>query len=47
MAALESMGKDPLQIGEIPPTPKVVDQFFNDGTLMQEALGMKVMGYGL
>jgi Mn-containing catalase len=32
MAALESMGKDPLQIGEIPPTPKVVDQFFNDST---------------
>jgi Mn-containing catalase len=32
MAALESMGKDPLEIGEIPPTPGVVDQFFNDST---------------
>src|SRR3954467_4757031 len=32
MAALDSMGKDPLEIGEIPPTPGVVDQFFNDST---------------
>jgi Mn-containing catalase len=32
MAALESMGKDPLEIGLIPPTPNVVDQFFNDST---------------
>jgi len=32
MAALESLGKDPLQIGEIPPTPEIVDQFFNDST---------------
>lgn len=32
MAALESMGKDPLVIGEIPPTPGIVDQFFNDST---------------
>ena len=32
MAALESMGKDPLEIGKIPPTPGVVDQFFNDST---------------
>jgi Mn-containing catalase len=32
MAALESMGKDPLQVGEIPPTPGVVDQFFNDSS---------------
>jgi len=32
MAALESMGKDPLDVGEIPPTPGVVDQFFNDST---------------
>ena len=27
MAALESMGKDPLQIGLIAPTPGVVNQF--------------------
>jgi Mn-containing catalase len=32
MAALESMGKDPLKIGLISPTPGVVDQFFNDST---------------
>lgn len=32
MAALESMGKDPLVIGEIPPTPGIVEQFYNDST---------------
>src|SRR5947208_5497749 len=32
MAALESLGEDPLQVGEIPPTPGVVDKFFNDST---------------
>jgi Mn-containing catalase len=32
MAALESMGKNPLEIGEIPPTPGLVDQYFNDST---------------
>src|SRR5215217_5526775 len=32
MAALDSMGKDPLSIGEIPPTAGIVDQFFNDLT---------------
>ena len=32
MAALDSMGKDPLEIGEIPPTPGIVDKFFNDST---------------
>ena len=26
------MGKDPLEIGKIPPTPGLVDQFFNDST---------------
>ena len=30
MIALESLGKDPLSIGQIPPTPGVVDQFFNE-----------------
>ncbi len=30
--ALESLGKDPLSIGEIPPTPGVVDQYINDST---------------
>ena len=32
MIALESLGKDPLSIGQIQPTPGVVDQFFNDST---------------
>jgi Mn-containing catalase len=32
MAALDSMGKDPLEIGLIAPTPGVVDQFFNDSS---------------
>jgi hypothetical protein len=31
-AALESMGKDPFSIGSIPPTPVLVDQYFNDST---------------
>ncbi len=31
-AALESMGKPAFSIGRIPPTPGVVDQFFNDST---------------
>ena len=32
MKALESMGKGPLKVGEIPPTPGLVDQFFDDST---------------
>jgi Mn-containing catalase len=31
-AALESMGRPPFTIGLIAPTPKLVDQFFNDST---------------
>ena len=31
-AALESMGRPPFSIGRIAPTPKLVDQFFNDST---------------
>lgn len=31
-AALDSMGKPPFTIGRIAPTPKLVDQFFNDST---------------
>jgi Mn-containing catalase len=31
-AALESMGKPPFSIGRIPPTPELVNQFFNDST---------------
>src|SRR5881628_41247 len=32
MLGLDSLGKDPLSVGEIPPTPGVVDQYFNDST---------------
>jgi Mn-containing catalase len=32
MLALESLGKDPLSIGKIPPTPDIVVQYFNDST---------------
>lgn len=32
MAALDSMGKDPLSIGNIPPTPGIVDEYYNDST---------------
>jgi len=32
MEALESMGKDPLEIGELPPTPELVNKYFNDST---------------
>jgi Mn-containing catalase len=32
MTALETMGLDPLEIGELPPTPGIVDQFYNDST---------------
>src|SRR4051812_45231810 len=31
-AALVSMNKPPFMVGEIPPTPGLVDQFFNDST---------------
>jgi len=31
-AALESMGKPALSIGRIPPTPELVNQYFNDST---------------
>ena len=32
MQALNSLGKDPLAIGAIPPTPGIVDQYYNDST---------------
>jgi Mn-containing catalase len=32
MAALDSLGKDPLEIGKIQPTPEIVNKFFNDST---------------
>ena len=36
-AALESLGKPQFSIGKIPPTPILVDQFFNDSTGAGEA----------
>ncbi len=30
--ALESLGKPPFSIGKIPPTPVIVDQYYNDST---------------
>jgi Mn-containing catalase len=32
MKALESLGMGPLEIGKLPPTPGLVDQYFNDST---------------
>ncbi len=32
MLALDSLGKDPLEIGKIPPTPGLVNQYFDDST---------------
>jgi Mn-containing catalase len=32
MQALDSLGKTPLSIGIIPPTPDIVDQYYNDST---------------
>jgi Mn-containing catalase len=31
-AALESLGKNPFSIGSVPPTPGLVDEYFNDST---------------
>ena len=31
-AALESLGKDRFSIGSIPPTPELVNQYFDDST---------------
>jgi Mn-containing catalase len=32
MQALDSLGKSSLSIGQIPPTPEIVDQYYNDST---------------
>ena len=32
MVALDSMGKDPLEVGKIPPTEEIVVKYFNDST---------------
>jgi len=39
MLALESMGKNPLEVGRIPPTAGVVNQYFNDSTGQGDAGG--------
>jgi Mn-containing catalase len=31
-AALDSLGKDPFSIGKLPPTPVLVDEYYNDST---------------
>jgi len=37
MLGLQSLGKDPLSVGQIPPTPGLVDQYFDDSTGEGEA----------
>jgi Mn-containing catalase len=37
MLGLQSLGKDPLSVGQIPPTPELVNQYFNDSTGEGEA----------
>jgi Mn-containing catalase len=32
LTALESLGKDPLEVGKIPPTQEIAVKFFNDST---------------
>lgn len=32
MLALDSLGKQPLEVGKLPPTPGIVEQFYNDST---------------
>lgn len=50
-AALDSLGKDPFSIGELPPTPRVVDEYFNDSTgegdLGKDGLGPWIHQYNL
>jgi Mn-containing catalase len=43
-AALESLGKPIFSIGRIPPTPGLVDQFFNDSTGTGDRGEMDVLG---
>jgi Mn-containing catalase len=44
MVALDSMGMDPLEVGEIPPTPDLVVKFFNDSTGENEEGDQDVRG---
>jgi Mn-containing catalase len=43
MLGLQSLGRDPLAVGAIPPTPGLVNQYFNDSTGQGEA-GQDVRG---
>lgn len=45
MLALDSLGFDPLTIGEIPPTAGLVDQFLHDSTSGEAAVASKVPSY--
>ena len=44
MLALDSMGKDPLDIGQIPPTPDMAKAYFNDSTGEGEFGGQDLRG---
>ena len=44
MLALDSLGLPPLQIGLLPPTPGLVDQYFNDSTGEGENGAVDVVG---
>src|SRR5579864_1902628 len=44
MAALESLGMGPLEIGKRPPTKGLVDQYFNDSTGTDELGGKDSLG---
>jgi Mn-containing catalase len=50
-AALDSLGKDPFSIGLLPPTPGIVDDYYNDstgsGALGTDGLGKWIGTYGL
>ncbi len=50
-AALDSLGKDPFSIGALPPTPGVVDEYYNDSTgegeLGKDGLGSWIKQDGL
>ncbi len=50
-AALDSLGQDRFQIGMLPPTPGIVDQYYNDstgsGALGNDGVGSWINLYGL
>ena len=50
-AALDSMGKDPFVIGVLPPTPGIVDEYYNDstgeGNVGNDGVGKWIGMYGL